>query len=205
MTWPAPQFGKNDWQVHSSTKLASGFFELDRLTISHSGYRLETLGPMSRELFVRDPAVVVMLVDRKLSAVVLVEQFRIGAAIAAKNDSPWLIEWVAGICNPGECPVETCKREVFEETGIHLIDSPKLLFSYYPSPGGSNELIHLFVGYCDASDVSTFGGQVGEFEDLKVHVVPIESAIAALHAGQIDNAATIIGIQWLEAQAFSKR
>lgn len=50
----------------------------------------------------------------------------------------------AGICDDNESSLQTCHREVLEETGLTLLNDPELLFSYYPSPGGSNELIHLF-------------------------------------------------------------
>lgn len=200
MTWPIPEFGKSDWQLVGTHKLASGFFNLDRLTISHRGYQCEKIGPMQREIFLRDPSIVVLLVDREDDTIVLVEQFRIGAATSCLDDSPWLLECVAGICDQSESPGDACIREVFEETGLQLIGNPHLLFTYYPSPGGSNELIHLFVGYCDSSKIISFCGQPREFEDIKVHVIPVESAIEALHSGKVNNGATIIGLQWLELQ-----
>lgn len=198
MSWPKPRFGAEDWTLQNTETLASGFFKLDRLTLTHRGYQTEQIGPMSRELFLREPAVVAILLDPAQDAVVMVEQFRIGAATSSLNDSPWLLEWVAGICDPGETPTATCLREVREETGLEVQGEPECLFTYYPSPGGSNELIYLFACKVDASDVTDFHGQAGEFEDLKVHLIPCDTALAALKAGQVNNAATIIGLQWLK-------
>ena len=196
--WPEPQFGSQDWDLHSKKRLADGFFQLDELALSHRGYQKETVGPMQRELFVRTPAVVIILFDPTSYQVVMVEQFRVGAAMSDLNDSPWLLEWVAGICDEGERPIETCHREVFEETGLHLTCEPQLLFTYYPSPGGSNELIHLFFATCDVSGASLYRGEAGEHEDLKVHAISIASALEALQTGKVNNAATIIGLQWLQ-------
>jgi ADP-ribose pyrophosphatase len=195
--WPKPQFGANDWDLQATNCLADGFFKLDQLTLTHRGYQAESIGPMHRELFIRTPAVVVILCDLARKELVMVEQFRIGAAMSDLDDSPWMLEWVAGICDDNESPVKTCHREVMEETGLTLASDPELLFTYYPSPGGSNELIHLFFAPCDASGISRYRGQAGEHEDLKVHVISVASAMEALQTGKMNNAATIIGLQWL--------
>lgn len=195
--WPKPSFQATDWTLHHTERMASGFFQLDQLTLSHAGYEVASVGPMSRELFIREPAVVVILRDPQRDALVMVEQFRIGVAMSPLDDSPWLMEWVAGICDPGETPIETAHREVFEETGVRLDEAPQHLFTYYPSPGGSNELIHLFFACCDADQIQDYCSQAGEHEDIKVHVVALDAALDALMTGQVNNAATIIGLQWL--------
>lgn len=203
MSWPKPQFGATDWSIEATETQASGFFQLDRLTLTHRGYQTEQVGPMHRELFIRDPAVVAILVDSVQDTVVMVEQFRIGAAMSRLEDSPWLLEWVAGICDPGEQPEATCIREIQEETGLAVQGSPELLFTYYPSPGGSTELIYLYICDVDSTQAPQFQGQAGEHEDLKVHVIAFQDAINALDAGQVNNAATIIGLQWLKDQRLS--
>ena len=196
--WPEPQFGANDWYLQGTTRLADGFFQLDQLTLTHRGYQSESVGPMHRELFIRTPAFVVILCDLARRELVMVEQFRIGAAMSDLEDSPWMLEWVAGICDDNESPLQTCHREVLEETGLTLLNDPEPLFTYYPSPGGSNELIYLFFASCDASEICRYRGQAGENEDLKVHVISIASALEALQTGKINNGAAIIGLQWLE-------
>jgi ADP-ribose pyrophosphatase len=50
------------------------------------------------------------------------------------------------------------------------------------------------------TDLSNAGGIYGldnEDEDIKVHVMPYDDAIARLNSGEIDNAATVISLQWL--------
>ena len=183
--WPKPQLGANDWHLQATARLADGFFQLDQVTLMHRGYQSEWVGSMYRELLIRAPAVVVILCDLARKELVMVEQFRIGAAMSDLDDSPWMLEWVAGICADNESSLQICHREVLEETGLTLLNDPELLFSYYPSPSSSNELIHLFFSTCDASGICRYRGQAGEYEDLKVHVISIASALEALQTGKI--------------------
>lgn len=195
--WPVPEFGPADWTLESTETLAQGFFRLDRWELSHAGHQGQAIGPMRRELFVREPAVVVALVDPGARACVFVEQFRVGVAASGRGDSPWLMEWVAGICDTGEIPEDTAIREVFEETGLIPNGPLRHLSTYYPSPGGSNELIHLYLTTVNTAGVARYCGQDDEHEDLKVHVVGLDACFAALDAGLVNNAATLIGLQWL--------
>ena len=199
--WPSPAFDNSDWLLIEQERVASGFFQLDSLTLSHRGYKADIVGPMQRELLVKASAVVVILCDLMRQQVIMVEQFRIGAAMSELGGSPSMLEWVAGICDLNEDPLATCNREVFEETGLKLTDTPEHLFTYYPSPGGSNELIHLFFSSCDATLIGKFQGQKGEYEDLKVHAISFGAAFKALRTGRVNNAATIIGLQWLQANS----
>ena len=68
---------------------------------------------------------------------------------------------------------------------------------YYPSPGGSDERVHLFVGRCDSVGAGGIHGLEEEGEDIRVHVWPLEDALQAVKDGRIDNAASIIALQWL--------
>lgn len=47
----------------------------------------------------------------------------------------------------GEEPTDVAFREMMEETG-YSIESMEELGTYYPSPGSSNEICHLFVAQC---------------------------------------------------------
>ncbi len=92
--WPKLQLGANDWHLQATVRLADGFFQLDQLTLTHRGYQSERVGPMHRELLIRAPAVVVILCDLARKELVMVEQFRIGAAMSDLDDRPWMLEWV---------------------------------------------------------------------------------------------------------------
>ena len=171
-----------------------GFYRLDRLTLRHRLFE-GGMGPViNRELFVRHDAVCVLPYDPQQDRVVLIEQFRVGAM--GKSETPWLLELVAGLIDKDEEPEEVARREALEEADLQLT-SLWPITTYYPSPGGSNERVHLFLGRCDSSNAGGVHGLAEEGEDIRVHVWPLEDALTAVKDGRIDNAASIIALQWL--------
>lgn len=171
-----------------------GFYALDRLHLRHEQFR-GGMGPLiSRELFVRHDAVCVLPYDPQLDRVVLIEQFRVGAL--DKSAHPWLLELVAGLIDKAESPEQVARREAEEEAGLALGELWPVT-AYYPSPGGSDERVHLFVGRCDSRGAGGIHGLAEEGEDIRVLVLSLDEALAALADGRIDNAASIIALQWL--------
>lgn len=171
-----------------------GFYRLDRLQLRHRQFS-GAMGPaLSRELFVRHDAVCVLPYDPQRDCVVLVEQFRVGALDKAAN--PWLLELVAGLIDSDEAPEQVARREAREEAGLELVALWPIT-TYFPSPGGSDELVHLYVGRCDSAGAGGVHGLAEEGEDIRVHVWPLEDALQAVRNGRINNAASIIALQWL--------
>ncbi|MCQ4346292.1 NUDIX domain-containing protein [Pseudomonas stutzeri] len=171
-----------------------GFYALDRVHLRHELFR-GGMGPLiSRELFVRHDAVCVLPYDPVRERVVLIEQFRVGAM--GKSADPWLLELVAGLIDKGESPEAVARREAQEEAGLALGELWPLT-AYYPSPGGSDERVYLFVGRCDSSGAGGIHGLVEEGEDIRVLTMSLDEALAAVESGRIDNAASIIALQWL--------
>ena len=141
----------------------------------------------------RSPAVVVIPYDPIRDAVVLVEQFRVGAL--EDPNGPWLLELVAGVMD-GEDALSCAKRELIEETG--LISNIWLpITAYWVSPGASNERVHLYAAIVDASAAATLCGAADEHEDILVHTQAYWEIEAALEAGVVNNSAALIGLQWL--------
>ena len=185
---------KNGINIISRETCFSGFYRLDRLRLRHRQFA-GGMGPaLSRELFVRHDAVCVLPYDPQRDCVVLIEQFRIGAL--DKSANPWLLELVAGLIDKDEQPEEVARREALEEANLALT-SLWPITQYYPSPGGSDERVHLYVGRCDSNGAGGVYGLAEEGEDIRVHVWPLEDALAAINDGRIDNAASIIALQWL--------
>lgn len=183
-----------DVQILQHQTAFKGFYRLDKYQLKHRLFAGE-MGPViNRELFVRPDAVCVLPYDPRTDSVVLVEQFRIGALTKAKH--PWLLEIVAGIIDTDETPQQVARREAVEEAGLTLHELWPVT-SYYPSPGGSDEYVHLFVGKCSTEGVSGVFGLAEEGEDIRVHVWSLDAALAAVKDGRIDNAAAIITLQWL--------
>ena len=185
---------QDDVQVIDRAACFSGFYKLDRLRLRHRQFAGEMGPELSRELFVRHDAVCVLPYDPQRDCVVLIEQFRIGALYKSAN--PWLLELVAGLIDKDEVPEEVARREALEEANLPL-SSLWPITQYYPSPGGSDERVHLFVGRCDSAGAGGVHGLAEEGEDIRVHVWPLEDALDAVKDGRIDNAASIMALQWL--------
>ena len=185
---------RNDVEVIEREACFQGFYRLDRLRLRHRQFAGGMGPPLSRELFVRHDAVCVLPYDPQRDCVVLIEQFRVGAL--DKSENPWLLELVAGLIDKDEHPEEVARREAVEEAGLSL-GALWPITAYYPSPGGSDERVHLFVGRCDSSVAAGIHGLAEEGEDIRVHVWPLEDALQAVKDGRIDNAASIIALQWL--------
>ncbi|MDG9926749.1 MULTISPECIES: NUDIX domain-containing protein [Pseudomonas] len=183
-----------DVEVLQRETCFKGFYRLDRLHLRHRQFA-GGMGPqLSRELFVRHDAVCVLPYDPRRDSVVLIEQFRVGAM--DKSANPWLLELVAGLIDKDEQPEEVAHREAEEEADLQLTALWPIT-QYYPSPGGSDERVHLYLGRCDSEGVGGVHGLAEEGEDIRVHVWPLEDALRAVRDGRIDNAASIIALQWL--------
>jgi ADP-ribose pyrophosphatase len=143
----------------------------------------------------------VLLYDPILDSVALVEQFRVGAyghqRVHNTNNSPWLLELVAGLIDKKETPEYVAEREAEEEAGA-LIKQLEPIHQYFSSPGGSCEYFYLFCGHCDLSEVGGVHGLEDESEDIKVHVLSFEQAWQKMQQGDLNNAHTIIAMQWLQ-------
>lgn len=171
-----------------------GFYRLDRMHLRHELFGGGMGKELSREVFVRHDAVCVLPYDAQRDEVVLLEQFRIGAM--GKTVNPWLIEMVAGLIDKDEQPEEVAHREAEEEADLKLAALWPIT-KYFPSPGGSNEFVHLYLGRCETTGVGGVYGLESEGEDIRVTVWAFEDALQAVRDGRIINAATIIALQWL--------
>lgn len=188
-------FTRDDVEIISRETGFKGFYRLDVLTLRHRLFNGGWGPELRRELFVRHDAVCVLPYDPWLDQVVLIEQVRIGAI--EKSERPWMIELVAGLIDKNEAPEEVAHREAEEEAGLALLGLTPIT-RYFPSPGGSDELVHLYLATVDSRGAGGIHGLEDEGEDIRVSLWSRAEAMAALASGRIDNAATIIALQWLE-------
>lgn len=189
----ANDFTKQDVALEKRETLFKGFYRVDKL---HLRYR-QFAGPMgpliTREMFVRPHAVGVLIYDVNTDEVLLIEQFRVGAL---DNAYPWQLEIVAGLIEPGESMAEVARREALEEAGVTIGEMEEVM-TFLPSPGGSDESFTLFVAAADLSSAGGVHGLPEEGEDIRVNVMSVNQALAALQRGRINNAPCIIALQWL--------
>ncbi|MCC4264005.1 ADP-ribose diphosphatase [Oceanimonas baumannii] len=188
------RFGRQDMQVVAEENGYKGFFRLLKVRLRHRLFAGGWGPELTRELFDRGHAAAVLPYDPVRDEVVLVEQFRVGAI--HHGDSPWLLEVVAGIVESGESEEAVVRREAQEEAGLTLGRLTRAM-SYFSSPGGCSERITVFVGEADATQAATYAGLSDEGEDIRVHCLPREQAMQWLADGRIDNAASVIALQWL--------
>lgn len=90
-------------------------------------------------------------------------------------------EIVAGVSEDGEQPVDTARRELQEETGYTGGEWTELM-TISGNPSTTNNLTHCFV----ATGVEKTGGQhLDRTEDIEVHLLSRQEAMAMLSGGEI--------------------
>lgn len=195
MPLKSADYGLHDVEIEKQDTVFDGFFKMREYTIKHRLFSGEWSGSMTREIFGRGPAAAAVLYDPNQDAVGLVEQFRIGALSAELG--PWCLEVVAGMVEEGENPEQLIRRELVEEAGI---DSAELIpiSRYYSTPGGCDEVIDLYCALCDLSNKAGIYGLDSENEDIRLHVLSAETVFTDMYNGRTNNAATLIGLQWLQ-------
>ena len=174
-----------------------GFASLKTYKLRHRLFSGETSPVITRELLQRPPVVGILPVDFHQQQLVLIEQFRVGAL--EDSHSPWLLEIVAGVIDPGEKPETSAIRETQEEAGLDIYNL-QLLHHYWVSPGYSTENMRIYCGEVDANQAAQIAGLDSEDEDIRVHVVSFQQAWQWLNEGFINNAPSIIALQWLRLQ-----
>ncbi|WP_076918440.1 NUDIX domain-containing protein [Pseudoalteromonas sp. SK18] len=189
------QFTHDDVRLKPIENLYSGFFKINLYQFQHALFAGGESEVIRREILERGDAVAVLPYDPVTEQVLLIEQIRIGA-IKSKH-SPWLLECIAGMTDGSEDYESVVKKEAFEEAGLNLTEL-EFMLSYLSSPGGTTERLFLYLAHADLSQMSTgiFGLET-EGEDIKTHIMHVDEALQRLNSGEIDNAATVISLQWL--------
>jgi ADP-ribose pyrophosphatase len=188
------QFDKEDVKIISIESVFNGFFKIHAYKFNHALFSGGMSQTVRREILERGHAVAVLPYDASTDSVLLIEQIRIGAL--ATKESPWLLECIAGMAEGSTDYEEVVRKEAKEEAGLELQEL-EFMTSYLSSPGGTTERLYLYLAKTDLSKAGGIYGLDNEDEDIKVHVMPYDEAIARLNSGEIDNAATVISLQWL--------
>jgi len=184
-----------DYEIVKRECMYKGFFQLEKITLRHALFNGGTSKYIIRELLVRQEGVCVLIFDPINDLYLFVEQFRVGAL---DEDSAWLFELVAGLIDKDEPPEEVARREAFEEAGV-VLGKMKFITQYIPSPGGSQEKVYLYIAEADLTGIDgTVHGLEEEGEDIKVHVMPCDSAYALMAKGKVNNPAALIALMWMQ-------
>lgn len=117
--------------------------------------------------------------------VVLVRQYR-----AAFDE--YVLEIPAGMRDIAGEPLEqTAQRELLEETGYRAT-SLNLLHSFYPSPGMTDAVLHIYLG--ESLSFEQRKGHGPEELDMEVLTVPLRDAVEMAISGRIKDAKSVIGL-----------
>ena len=182
----------------SGTKiLYDGYHQLVEYTYSFSLFNGSMSNSVTRELFKRKPCVGLIPYDPATDKVLLIEQCRLGPL--SNNQHPWMYEIIAGMVEDDEDKDSTIIRESREEANCE-IKTLLPIYEYYMTPGYCNETIKLYCGIIDSTSVNTNNtyGVEHEGEDIKVHLFTFEEAMTLLDNAKINNASTIVALQWLK-------
>ena len=182
------------WKLLKSESKYNGFFKIDLCHIQHETYQGGEI-EVQRELFHRGDAVAVLMFDPSKDKIVLLEQFRVGAI--DDENGPWLLEIVAGMVEEGESITDVARRECMEEAGI-AVHSFETVHSFYSSPGGCSEKIHVLCALVDSDQAKGIHGVEHEGEDIKVFVIDFADLHDLMAAGKIGSAIPLIALQWLQ-------
>ena len=135
---------------------------------------------------VRHPGSAVILPIVPDGRLVFVHQYRY-----AVDDFLW--ELPAGHIDPGESAEETARRELVEETGYYPHRLEKLL-EFYPAPGFTDELMHLFLG----TELEEGTARPEGDERIKVRLFTSKEALQMVARHEIMDAKTLVGLSMLE-------
>ena len=185
--------------VKNITKEYQGFFTLEKARLQFEKFDGSASEEVVRENFYRGDSVAALIYDKKNKLVLLVRQFRY-PVYTVEPDEPWIVELVAGSCNEHEDPAETLLREMVEEVHIRVTKKKlKPLYTFFVSPGGTSERIHLYAVETDLSNLKfDKGGLKEEEEDIEIILLPINKVLRFIKMGRIKDAKSIIALQWLQ-------
>jgi ADP-ribose pyrophosphatase len=187
---------KQDVEIIETSEGYRGFFKLNVYRLRHKLFNGDWSEVITRELFERGHAVGVLLHDPKRDCILMVEQFRLGVAIADKGDSPWALEIVAGMLDKNKPAEEVARLEAMEEAHCE-VGELEHIHDYYSSTGGTSEHVQIFYGQMDSTGLDgRIAGLDEESEDIKVHLIPTNDIPELLSSGRVNNAMALIALQW---------
>lgn len=186
-------------EVKNIERILDDFFKVDRAVLQFEMFD----GTMSPEIirlnFDRGDSVGAIIYNVTSQKLVFVKQFRYPIFTKEKNNA-WSLEIVAGVIDEGESAEDTMIKEIKEETGYQSTQL-KPLFSFYPTPGGSNEKVFLFFARVNQQDrIYKGGGLAEEGENIQLLEIPTKTVFDMLKSGEISDAKTIIALQWLKTR-----
>ena len=115
--------------------------------------------------------------------IVLVEQYRYGTEVPT-------LELPGGVCDPGESPLESSKRELLEETGFSAKEWISLgKVSSNPAMQTNHTHTYLAKGCIKTNEQKLDGN-----ERIHVHLIPLSDFLDLVKTGQIDHSLVVAAV-----------
>jgi nudix-type nucleoside diphosphatase (YffH/AdpP family) len=181
-------------------------FRIVRARLQYRRFDGSMSKPVTRISFERGDSVGVLLHDPDDDTVILVRQFRypvyarldLSARTGEGAQRAWLLEIVAGVLDEGRTVQEVAHKELLEEAGYTIQGDLRPISTFYVSPGGTSERVYLFLGQVGRRQrTGTGSGVAAEGENTQVVVLPFSEAMAMVARGEIQDAKTILALQYL--------
>jgi ADP-ribose pyrophosphatase len=206
MTEQRPHVHKDDHprnvEIARRAIVFDDFFQIEEAYLRHEKFDGTMSETVRRLSFERGDGVAALVVNTDAQTVLLVEQLRYPTL---KKGDGWIVEIIAGMLEPDESPEACIRREILEETGYRA-RTLRHVSTFYTSPGGTSERIHLYYGeVTDAGKVAMGGGAEHEGEDIRVLAMPLREVWDTMDAGRFQDAKTLIALMWLRDNGAANR
>ena len=140
---------------------------------------------LTRQYLSHRGAVAIIAMDDD-DRVLLIQQYR--HPVRARE---W--ELPAGILdNASEDPISAAQRELLEETGLTAANW-QVLVDFFPTPGGSNEAVRVFLARGLLAGASDFRATEEE-ADIELRWVPLDDAVTAILNRETQNGTLAIAV-----------
>ncbi len=173
------------------------FFRIVEAKLKHERYDGTMTEELTRLNLDRGDSAAALMHDPENDTLIFTEQFRYPTY---EKGPGWLLEIPAGTIEAGEDadPTRTLSREIMEEIG-YSVSKFKKLCTFYVSPGGTSERIHLYYAQTSTKDkVGKGGGVLKEGEDIRILSIKVNEALKMIDDGRLQDAKSIIALQWLQ-------
>ena len=185
--------------IKNTEVLSDNHYVLNKVTFDYQK-KDDSWITQKREVYDRGNGAAILLYNKQQKTVILTRQFRLPTYLNG-NSTGMTLEVCAGLLdqdNPEQCII----RETEEETGYRITNVTKVMETYM-SPGAVTEILYLFVGeYDESMRVSEGGGVAHEEENIEVIEMPFDKAYAMIESGQMQDAKTIILLQYAKINSF---
>jgi nudix-type nucleoside diphosphatase (YffH/AdpP family) len=178
-------------EIIATSTLHQGWCRLLKVRLRAEGAEVE------REVEDHGPAVAVLPYDPVRRMALMIRLLRAPVLLTAGLAE--LLEVPAGLLDESD-PAETARREVREETGLHVREL-EAVGSVWTSPGVSTERMELYLArYAEADRVDSGGGLASENENITVEEMPLVELWSKVEAREIRDMKTLTLVLLLHAR-----